>query len=352
MADQTDADDVSVTATDLRRRLAAMPLGFGGAPLGNLFRAVDDDDALALVRHAYAKGTRYFDTAPHYGHGRSEQRLGAGLADAPRESYLLSTKVGRILEASNGAPRDQHGYVDTLPSIRRYDYTGDGVRRSLADSLQRLSVARVDIVYVHDIDRETHGAAHRERLADTLDSGLPALAQLKAEGAIAAVGLGVNDVDICLEVLRHADLDFILLAGRYTLADQSALRELLPECVRRGVAIVLGGPFNSGILATGAQPFDGSTPYFNYVPAPASVVARVAAIERVCVRFGVPLAAAALQFPRAHPAIVSIIPGVRSIAEFDANRRLALTPIPHALWQALREQSLVAADAPLPAVPT
>jgi D-threo-aldose 1-dehydrogenase len=351
MSNLTDARDADGAGAALRHRLAAMPLGFGGAPLGNLYRAIADDEALALVRHAYAMGTRYFDTAPHYGHGRSEQRLGAGLADAPRETYLLSTKVGRILVASASAPRDQHGYVDTPPLIQHYDYTRDGVRRSLADSLKRLGVARVDIVYVHDIDRGTHGATHRERLADALEGALPALAQLKAEGAIAACGLGVNDVDICLEVLRHADLDLILLAGRYTLADQSALQELLPECVRRSVAIVLGGPFNSGILATGARPPDGSAPYFNYAPAPAAIVARVAAIEIMCKTFGVPLAAAALQFPRAHPAVVGVIPGARSIAEFDANRHLADHPIPRAFWQCLREQGLVAADAPLPGVP-
>jgi D-threo-aldose 1-dehydrogenase len=337
------------TVADLCRRLAAMPLGFGGAPLGNLFRAVGDDEALALVRHAYAMGARYFDTAPHYGQGRSEQRFGAALANVPRDSYVLSTKVGRILESSIDAPRDQHGYVDTPRRVQRYDYSSDGVRRSLADSLQRLAVTRVDIVYMHDIDRQTHGAAHAARLADALDSGFPTLARLKAEGVIAAFGLGVNDVDICLEVLRHADLDLILLAGRYTLADQSALRQLLPECQRRGVGIVLGGPFNSGILATGARPYDGSTPMFDYAPAPADVVARVAAIEGVCDRFHVPLAAAALQFPRAHPAILSVIPGARSIAEFDANRRLATQPIPHAFWRALREQALIAEDAPLPA---
>lgn len=348
MSARTHASEVRGAETDWRRRLAAPPLGFGGAPLGNLFHVVDDEDALALVRHAYATGTRYFDTAPHYGQGRSEQRLGDGLVDAPRDSYLLSTKVGRILEQSAGAPRDQYGYVDTPPRVQRYDYTADGVRRSLDDSVRRLGISRVDIVYVHDIDRATHGDSHARRLADALDGGLPALARLKSEGAIAAFGLGVNDVGICLDVLRHADLDLILLAGRYTLADQSALAQLLPECARRGVAIVLGGPFNSGILATGAQPSDGSPPMFDYARAPASVVARVAAIERVGERFGVPLAAAALQFPRAHPVILSVIPGARSIAEFDANRRLAAHPISRAFWQALRDEGLIVTDAPLP----
>ena len=335
---------------DLRERLARAPFALGGAPLGNLFRAVEDECATALVRHAYAAGIRYFDTAPHYGHGRSERRMGDALRGFPRATYLLSTKVGRLLEARDDAPRDQHGYVDTLPFVQRYDYTADGVRRSLDDSLQRLGLARVDIVYIHDIDRKTHGEAHSQRLVDALDGGLPALAKLKSEGAIVAYGLGVNDVAICCEVLRNADLDVILLAGRYTLADQSALPALLPECERRGVAIVLGGPFNSGILATGARPADGSMPYFNYGLAPPKIVERVAAIERVCVEFDVPLPAAALQFPDAHPAIATVIPGARSVAEFDANLRLAQVAIPREFWSTLRERRLVDPCAPLPGI--
>ena len=331
----------------LRTRLQSAR-GLGGAPLGNLFRPIADDAALALVRHAYAAGARYFDTAPHYGHGRSERRMGDGLREFLRDGYLLSTKVGRLLEARTDAPRDQHGYVDTLPFVQRYDYTADGVRRSLEDSLQRLGLARIDLVYVHDIDRDTHGQAHPRRLADALDGGLPALAELKACGAILAYGLGVNDVAICRDVLRHADLDLILLAGRYTLADQSALPELLPECARRGVAIVLGGPFNSGILASGSHPPDGSAPYFDYAPAPATVVERVAAIERVCAQFAVPLAAAALQFPLGHPAVTCVLAGARAAAEFDANLRLARHPIPRAFWQALRDERAIDAQAPLP----
>ena len=331
----------------LRARLAESP-GFGGAPLGNLYGAIPDDSAIALVRHAYAAGARYFDTAPHYGHGRSEHRLGEGLRGLSRDEYLLSTKVGRLLEARANAPRDQHGYVDTLPFVQRYDYTASGVRRSLEDSMRRLGLARVDFVYVHDIDRSTHGDAHARHLANALDSGLPALAALKAEGAIAGYGLGVNDVGICLEVMQHVDLDVILLAGRYTLADQSALPELLPECERRGVAIVLGGPFNSGILATGSRPGDNSVPYFNYAAAPATIIERVAAIERVCAEFSVPLQAAALQFPRGHPAVTCVLPGVRSQEEFDANRRWIGQRIPPRFWSALRERHLIDPRAPLP----
>src|SRR5438105_7294319 len=188
----------------LLARLRAPPLGFGGAPLGNLFRAVSDADATALVAYAYDAGVRYFDTAPHYGHGLSERRIGDALRARARDDYLLSTKVGRLLEPRTDAPRDQHGYIDTLPFVQRYDYSAEGVRRSLADSLQRLGLARVDIVYVHDIDRATHDDAHPRRLADALDSGFPALATLKAEGTIGGYGLGVNDVEICRRVLRHA----------------------------------------------------------------------------------------------------------------------------------------------------
>jgi D-threo-aldose 1-dehydrogenase len=337
-------------SAELSARLRASPLGFGGAPLGNLFRAVDDEVAQKLVTHAYDAGIRYFDTAPHYGHGLSERRIGDALRRRPRDEYLLSTKVGRLLEAESEAPRDQHGYVDTLPFVQHYDYGATGVRRSLEDSLQRLGLARIDLVYVHDIDRATHGAGHGRHLRDALDGGLPALAALKAEGRIGGYGLGVNDVAICLEVLSAVDLDVILLAGRYTLADQAALAELLPECVRRGIAIVLGGPFNSGILATGSHPADGSAAYFNYAPAPSAIVERVAAIERVCAEFRVLLQAAALQFPTAHPAIASVIPGVRSIAELDENLRLARLPVPRDFWRALRARGLVDSRAPLPGI--
>ena len=322
--------------------------GFGGAPLGNLFSAIGDGEAIALIRHAFHSGTRYFDTAPHYGQGLSEHRIGAALRDLPRDAYRLSTKVGRLLTPAPDAPRAQNGYVDGLSFVAHYDYTGEGVTRSLQDSLQRMGLPRVDFVFVHDIDVGTHGDAHPQRFRDMLDSGLPALAAMKASGEIAGFGLGVNDVAICLDTLRHADLDVILLAGRYTLADQSALAELLPECVRRDVAIVLGGPFNSGILASGSRPRNGSSPYFNYAPAPESIITRVAAIERVCAEHAVPLKAAALQFPLGHPAIACVLPGARTRTEFDDNSAMAKFPIPVEFWKVLRDRSLVDAAAPLP----
>jgi D-threo-aldose 1-dehydrogenase len=235
-----------------------------------------------------------------------------------------------------------------LPYRQRWDYSRSGTLRSIDESLQRLGVSRLDIVYIHDIDRDTHGAAYALRFDEVMTGAVPALTELRQAGTIGGFGLGVNDWRVCVDVLSRADLDIVLLAGRYTLLDQSALSELLPVCERRGVALVIGGPYNSGILATGAHPSDGSAPYFNYAPAPPDLVARVAAIERVCAEFDVPLRAAALQFPRAHPAVVNIIPGARTIAEFDQNLALATRAIPPAFWQALSDRGLIAPDAPLP----
>ncbi|HEY5309083.1 MAG TPA: aldo/keto reductase [Casimicrobiaceae bacterium] len=332
----------------LLRRLRQSRASLGCAPLGNLFHAVDDDEAAALVSHAHAQGARYFDTAPHYGSGLSEHRLGAALRHCLRDEFLLSTKVGRLLVPEPDAPSVQFGYVDALPFVQRFDYTRDGVLRSLDDSLQRLAMSRVDLVYVHDIDKATHGAAFPSRMRDVLDGALPALAALKAEGTIGGFGLGVNDVQICLDTLHHADLDVILLAGRYTLADQSAVAMLLPECVRRGVAVVLGGPFNSGILATGSRPHDGSQPFFNYAQATPAIVERVSGLEDVCREFAVPLRAAALQFPCAHPAIANVLAGARSRAEYDDHRAMQQQAIPDAFWRTLRARRLIDAAAPLP----
>jgi len=335
-------------AARTRDALQATPLGLGGAPFGNLFRAVSDDDAIGTIRDAVRAGVTYFDTAPHYGSGRSEMRFGAALGDVPREKFLLSTKVGRLLTPDQAAPRAQHGYVDVLPYVQHYDYTHDGVLRSLDDSLDRLALERIDIAFIHDIDAATHGASHSRHFTDAMEGAIPALARRKAEGAIAAFGLGVNDVQVCIDALAAAAVDVILLAGRYTLADQSALAELLPLCERRSVAIIAGGPFNSGILATGAHPRDGSAPYFNYAPAPPEIIRRVAAIEAVCAEHRVPLQAAALQFPRAHPAVVNVLVGARTTAELQANLAHARHPIPTAFWLALRERRLVDPATPLP----
>jgi D-threo-aldose 1-dehydrogenase len=298
-------------------KLDDVTLAFGGAPLGNLFAPVSDADAQMLVRHALERGVRYFDTAPHYGNGLSEHRIGGALRDVPRDSFLLSTKVGRLLVPNSTAPRDQHGYVDVLPFVQRWDYSFDGTLRSVEDSLQRLGLGRIDYVYIHDVARDAHGDDAPRRFREAMEGAVPALARLKAMGAIAGFGLGVNDGQVCVDALAHADLDVLLVAGRYTLLDQSALTELLPLCVKRETRVVLGGPFNSGILATGAHPRDGRIAYFDYAPAPPDIVARVAAIEAICAAHGVPLKAAALQFPRAHPAIACVLAGARSPDELS-----------------------------------
>ncbi|MEP6972077.1 MAG: aldo/keto reductase [Betaproteobacteria bacterium] len=319
-------------------------MGFGGAPLGNLFAPVADGDAHQLVGHALANGATYLDTAPHYGNGLSEHRVGAVLRSKDPGSYVLSTKVGRLLRPDPKASRSQNGFIDALPFNQRWDYSYDATLRSIEDSLQRMGLARIDMVYVHDLARHAHGEQFAQQFRVAMDGAMPALARLKAEGVIASYGLGVNEWEVCVEALAHCDLDVLLLAGRYTLADQSALPQLLPLCVQRQVRIVIGGPFNSGILASGARPIDGSAPYFNYQLAPEPIVARVAAIERVCEAHRVPLKAAALQFPLAHAAVASVIPGVRSVREFDENLRLMAHPIPAAFWSDLRAQGLLPAQ--------
>jgi D-threo-aldose 1-dehydrogenase len=320
-------------------------IGLGTAPLGNLFTLVSEEDAVETVRRAHALGVHYFDTAPHYGNGLSEHRVGAALRDVERSSFVLSTKVGRLLSPDDRAPRDQHGYVG-IPSFRqRFDYTYDGAMRSIEESLKRLGLGRIDIALIHDIDAVTHGVEEQpQRFREAMEGSYRALARLKAAGTIGAIGLGVNEWQVCLDALRHGDFDGFLLAGRYTLIDQSALPELLPACLARGAVIILGGPYNSGILARGAVA--GAT--FDYRPAKPAILERVKAVSEICVSFGVPLQAAALQFPLGHPAVATVLPGARSAAEVEANLRLAAHPIPADFWRALRDARLLSPEAPLP----
>ena len=320
-------------------------LGLGGAPLGNLFSAVTDDDARALVDAAWASGCRSFDTAPHYGHGLSERRLGDALRRHPRDDFVLSSKVGRVLVPDASAPRAQHGYVDILPFRQAWDFSAAGTRRSVEDSLQRLGLSRLDVAYVHDPDAATHGERAPEVLRQLIDETLPALRQLQQEGLVRAIGLGTNDVDVVLQVLREADLDVLMLAGRYSLLDHSALPELLPQCVARGVRIALGGVFNSGILATGTRH---GAATFNYAPAAGTWVERTARIEAVCEAYGVPLRAAALQFPLAHPAVEIVMLGARQVAEWEDALAMLQHRIQPGFWTALREQGLLPAQAPAP----
>ena len=332
--------------TPLLGRVRVSSLGFGGAPLGNLYAPLDEAAAEDAVRQALRLGVTYFDTAPHYGHGLSEHRIGRVLRARSRDAFALSTKVGRLLVADPKAPAEQHGYVAALPFRQRFDYSYDGALRSLEDSLQRLGLARIDIAYIHDIDRFTHGPDQQpRRFREAMEGAYRALDRLRADGTIGAIGLGVNDWEVCRDALAHGDFDGFLLAGRYTLLDQSALTELLPACAKRGVKIVIGGPYNSGILATGAV----AGARYDYGPAPPEILARVIAIEAVTREFAVPLRAAALQFPLGHPDVVSVIPGARSAAEVEANALLMATPIPDGFWQALQDRGLLARDAPIPA---
>lgn len=324
-------------------------LGLGGAPLGNLFAAIDDEAAQALVTAAWDTGCRSFDTAPHYGNGLSEHRFGQALRGRDRSSFALSTKVGRLLRPSASAPRAQNGYVDVLPFVQRWDYSARGVRRSIEDSLQRLGLATLDAVYVHDCDAGVHGANYPGVLHQVVEEALPELRRMQDEGLLRHIGLGVNDVQVCLDVLRQADLDCLLLAGRYSLVDHSALAELLPLCEQRGVRIAAGGVFNSGILATGVRAGVGAPLRFNYAQAPRHWIDRVAAVEDVCVRHGVPLRAAALQFPLAHPAVEIVLLGPQNRAQWGDGVAMLETPVPAAFWQELRATGLVPPSAPLPA---
>ena len=328
--------------------LKVTELGFGAAPLGNLFRPLPDEAARASLAAAETAGFGYYDTAPFYGFGLSERRLGDALR--ARRNIVLSTKVGRLLKPVPG-PVDQtvvrHGYATPMPFEPVYDYSYDAVMRSYEASLQRLGLSRIDILYIHDVGRLTHGDRNAAHMAElTRGGGLKALEELREGGAIAGFGMGVNEVEACLEVMEHARLDVILLAGRYTLLEQTALDELFVLCEKVGTGIVIGGPYNSGILAVGTK--TGAPLYYNYEPAPADVIEKVRRIEAVCDRHGVPLAAAALQFPLAHKLVASVIPGLDSPERVNQTIGLYRYKIPAALWQDLVQEKLIRADAPVP----
>jgi D-threo-aldose 1-dehydrogenase len=331
-----------------RTGLEVSVLGFGGAGLGNLYREVPDADAADAVRESFAAGVRYFDTAPFYGFGLSELRLGAALRNEPSPP-VLSTKVGRRLVPTG--PQDarvgREGYFSPRPFAPVFDYGYDSVMRSHAESLERLGLARVDILLCHDIGRLTHGAQHAARVRDFLDGGYRAMRELKESGAVRAIGLGVNEWEICVELLAECELDCILLAGRYTLLEQPSLPQLLPLCATRGVSIICGGPFNSGILAAGSRAAAQS--HYNYAPPPAEVLERVRNLEALCAQFSVPLRAAALQFPLGSPVVATVVAGCVTGAEARNAAAMIAHPIPHEFWHALRDRGLVDARAVLPA---
>jgi D-threo-aldose 1-dehydrogenase len=326
--------------------LSFTELGFGAAPIGNLYRAVSDRDAQATLEAAWAKGIRYFDTAPLYGLGLSETRINQFLRGKKRSDYVVSTKIGRLLEVCPPGQRTGIGKFFNTPSRReKFDYTYDGVMRSLESSLERLGLDDVDLLLVHDCDVFTHGseAARDSHLSTLMDGGgYRALTKLRDEKTIKAFGAGVNEWQVCQMMMQRGDFDMFLLAGRYTLLEQEALNEFLPACEKRGIGIILGGPYNSGILATGAKP----GAFYNYERAPKDVLARVAKIEAICKRHKVKLVEAALRFPLLHPAVVTAIPGAVGAKQVATNNQTLSRKIPKALWAELKQAGLLHPLAP------
>jgi len=338
-----------------RRRLGRTSLqlgevGFGAAGIGNLYAPVSDAQAAQVLDAARDAGMRYLDTAPYYGFGLSEQRVGAALRRhaAGGDPWVVSSKVGRRLRPLDApaAPGARHGFVDGLPFEPYFDYSHDGILRSFDDSLQRLGLDRIDILLVHDIGRATHGDAHQVHAAAFWDGGYRALERLRGEGRVGAIGLGANEWQVCQAFMARADFDCFLLAGRYTLLEQGALDDFMPACQARGIGLVLGGIYNSGILATGVG--EVASGRYDYAPAPLEVVERVRHLQRVCDAHGVRLAAAALQFALAPAQVASVIPGLAHRGQLEACIRDYREPIPAALWSDLKHEGLIAAHAPVP----
>lgn len=318
---------------------------FGTAPVGNFLAEIDEATSDAMFRRAWDAGVRFYDTAPMYGHGLSELRSGQSLRWKNRDDFVLASKVGRILHPARRGAIDFAPWVNAAPFTIEFDYSFDGTMRSVEDSLQRLALERIDVLFIHDIDVFTRGKDQPEVFREAMDGCYRALARLRDEKVVKAIGVGVNEWEVCHEALKQRDFDCFLLAGRYTLLEQEALNEFLPLCEARGAAVLVGGGFNSGILATGARP--GAK--YNYAPAPASIMEKVAKIEAVCAEFGVPLAAAALQFVVAHPAVPSFCAGTRTVDQLNQNLVWFSQPIPAEFWAALKQKGLLREDAPVPA---
>lgn len=318
---------------------------FGTAPLGNIFAEIDEATSDAMFQTAWQAGVRFFDTAPMYGHGLAELRTGQSLRWKRRDDFVLSSKVGRRLRPARRESIDFAPWVNAAPFTMEFDYSYDGTMRSFEDSLQRMALERMDIVFIHDIDVFTRGKDQPEVFRQAMDGCYRALDSLRSQGVVKAIGVGVNEWEVCHEALKMRDFDCFLLAGRYTLLEQDALNDFLPLCEKRGAAVLVGGGFNSGILATGAKP--GAK--YNYAPAPAAILEKVAAIEAVCAEFRVPLPAAALQFVVAHPAVPSFCAGTRTVAQLQQNLAWFSHPIPGEFWAALKAKGLLREDAPVPA---
>jgi D-threo-aldose 1-dehydrogenase len=324
--------------------LQVSAFAFGTAPIGNFLKPIPESEAEAMVHTAWSAGVRFYDTAPMYGHGLAELRTGHYLRWKPRDEFVLASKVGRVLKPARRDTIDFAPWADAAPFTTRFDYSYDGTMRSFEDSLQRLGLESMDMCFIHDIDGFTRGADQPEVFKTAMDGCWKALEKLRSERLVKAIGVGVNEWEVCYEALKQRDFDCFLLAGRYTLLEQDALNDFLPLCQERGAAVVVGGGFNSGILATGARP--GAK--YNYSPAPASIMERVARIEKVCATHAVPLPAAALQFVVAHPAIPSFIAGTRTVEQLKQNLAWFSHPIPPDFWSDLKRQGLLREDAPTP----
>jgi D-threo-aldose 1-dehydrogenase len=323
-----------------RSDLRVTVLGLGTGTLGGHRVPVSREAADGIIQAAWSAGVRYFDTAPFYGFGRACRIVGDALREMPRDEWVLATKVGRLLRPCADTSASS-ALLHQMPFDPVFDYSYDGVMRSFEDSLQRLGLAQIDILYAHDLGQRQHGADHHARFMPSFrQGGYRALEELRSSGRVRAIGVGVNEREVLLEAMEWGEWDAFLLAGRYTLLEQAPLDDLLPRCLRAGISVVIGAPFNTGILAGRAL--------YNYKPPPPEVVARVNAIRTICESHRVPIIAAALQFPLAHPAVVSILPGPRSVEEFEANLMLVDYPIPAALWADLQEANLLHPDAPTP----
>ena len=338
--DPTERRDLGGTGLTVSR------LGLGGASIGGLFEEVRDEDAVATIDRAWELGVRYFDTAPLYGYGHSERRMGLGLRDRPRDEFVLSTKVGRLVRPADAIPagadidrqavdgREDAFYKGTGPVRIVFDYSADGVTRSIEESLERLGLDRIDIALIHDPD---------DHWEDAIGGAYPALHRMREQGTIRAIGAGMNQSAMLARFAREGDFDVFMLAGRYTILDQEASADLLPLCLEKGISILAAGVMNSGILV---NPAPGGR--FNYVPASTDIVERARGLEAVCARHGVPLKAAAVQFVLAHPAVASVVAGVRRIEHIVEYPELFRMPIPDSLWHDLRTHGLIRPDAPTP----
>jgi len=329
-----------------KTNLQVSELGFGAATFGNLYHRMPEGAAEESIAKAMALGLNQFDTAPYYGFGLSERRVGNSLREYDKNDYVLSTKVGRILEPCEKA-EDKYGFCSPMPFEPKYDYSYDGIMRSFEHSIQRLGLSKIDILYMHDIGRVTHGDNHDALFKIAMEGGYKAMDELRSQGLVSAIGLGVNEYEVCEQAMDHGYFDCFLLAGRYTLLEQESLKTFLPRCLKENSSIILGGPYNSGILATGVRR-EGVVPHYNYEPASNEIIKTVAKIEDICQEYNVPLAAAALQFPLAHPAVVSVIPGLSSASRVETTVAQMQINIPTDFWVALQNAGLLYADAPVP----